>query len=134
MSVCRGCGADAVRTSATYNKFMDLITEVCPACEPERFQGVKVTDPSDRKLWSGYEVEPERYYDPDSENVVRARDELRQDIWDEFNRDPDEQAREEKRRTRRTEPMSADEIAQKKAWGENVLRPQLEEARNAVAS
>lgn len=128
MSICRGCGAKALRTCATYGPKMEFVSEVCTSCKPEQFQGIKVTAPSDKKLWSGFEVEPERYYSRDSENVVRAKDELRQDIWDEFSRDPEEEARQLKRRTRRTEPMSAAEIQRAKLWGENVLRPALEEA------
>ena len=127
MATCRGCGADALRTCARFGPDMQLLKEVCPACKPEVFQGVKVTAPSDKKIWDGYEVEPERYYSRDGENVVRAKDELRQDVWDEFNRDPDEEARAKKRATRRTEPLSATEIENANAWGQNVLRPVLEE-------
>ena len=107
---------------------MNLLEEVCPGCKPERFRGVKVTDPSDKKIWSGYEVEPERYSSRDSENTVHAKDELLQDVWNDLGRDLEQEAIELKRRTRRTEPMSATEIDNAKAWGNNVLRPALEEA------
>lgn len=132
MSVCRGCGAEALRTSATFDAKGELAREVCPACEPETFDSA-VTAPSDKKLWDGYAVEPHLYSSPDSEGVVHAKDELRQDIWDEFNRDPDAEARELKRQTRRTEPMTASEIEEKKQWGQNVLRPLLEEAQRAAS-
>ena len=128
MSVCRGCGAEALRTCATFGPAMELVNEVCPACKPEQFQGVKVTDASDKKIWDGFEVEPHRYSSPDSENVVHASDELRQDVWDGFNRDPDEEARELKRRTRRTEPLSATEIETAKNWAERELRRVLDGA------
>ena len=128
MSVCRGCGADTLRTSSRFDAAMNLLEEVCPACKPERFQGVKVTDPSDKKIWSGYEVEPDRYSSRDSENTVHAKDELLQDIWSELGKDPDQEAIELKRRTRRTEPLSTAEIEKANNWGNNVLRPVLEEA------
>src|ERR1035437_5101424 len=108
MNSCRGCGAEAMRTSARYDKG-ELLAEICPSCSPVTFQGEKVTDPSDRRIWESHEVEPHRYYAPDSENVVRAKDELRADIWDEFNRDPDEEGRDRKRRTRRTDPLTIDD-------------------------
>ncbi len=111
-----------------------LIEEVCPGCAPERFQGVKVTDPTDRRIWAGHEVEPEKYYSPDNQGVMRAKDELRQDIWNEWEVDEDEQRREQKRRTRRTEPMTDDEIARAKHYGRTVLRPLIEEGRKASAS
>lgn len=128
MATCRGCGAEALRTCASFSPAMEFVKEVCPECSPETFQGVNVTDPSDRKIWDGFEVEPHLYSSPDSENVVHAKDELRQDIWNEFNRDPDQEARELKRRTRRTEPLSATEIEQANQWAERVLRPVLEQA------
>lgn len=115
-----------MRTCARYGSDMSLLEEVCPTCKPEVFQGVKVTDASDKKIWDGYMVEPERYSSRDSENVVHAKDELRQDIWNEFNRDPDEEAREAKRRVRRTEPLTTSEIEKANNWGTNYLRPVLE--------
>jgi len=122
---CRGCGAEATRTSARYQG-KTLLTEVCPKCDPHHFAGVKVTDPSDRRIWAGTAVEPERYYDADSEGVMRAKDELRQDTWDVMNVDEEETAREQKRRMRRTEPLTASEIQAAEHYGKTVLRPWLE--------
>ncbi len=130
MSACRGCGAEALRTSARYMG-KTLLSEVCPSCAPEKFQSVKVTDPSDRRIWAGHEAEPQKYYDADGEGVKRAKDELRQDIWNEWNGDEDEQMREQKRRTRRTAPMTPEEIARAENYGRTVLRPALEEAKRA---
>ncbi len=134
MAICRGCGADVLRTCARYGPSMELLSEICPQCAPDQFCGVKVTAPSDKKIWDGYEVEPDRYSSPDAENVVHASDELRQDIWDEFNRDPDAEAVQKKRATRRTEPLSASEIERAKSWGEKVLRPLLEEVNSNAAT
>lgn len=130
MSVCRGCGAEALRTSARYVG-VELLSEVCPSCEPDQFQGVKVTDPTDRRIWAGHEVEPERYYSADDQGVKRAKDELRADTWDLMNVDEDEQRREQKRRMRRTEPMTQNEIAAAEHYGRTVLRPVIEEAKRA---
>jgi hypothetical protein len=129
MSICRGCKSETLRTIARYGPDMHLLSEVCPSCAPERFQGVKVTDPTDRRIWAGHEAEPEKYYDPDDQGVKRAKDELRQDIWDQWNVDEDEQLRETKRRMRRTEPMTREEIAAAESYGRNVLRPAIEQAK-----
>jgi hypothetical protein len=110
---------------------VELLSEVCPSCEPDQFQGVKVTDPTDRRIWAGHEVEPERYYSADDQGVKRAKDELRADTWDLMNVDEDEQRREQKRRMRRTEPMTQNEIAAAEHYGRTVLRPVIEEAKRA---
>jgi predicted nucleic acid-binding Zn-ribbon protein len=134
MSICRGCQTETLRTIARYSADMQLLSEVCPSCDPEKFRGVKVTDPTDRRIWAGHEAEPEKYYDADDQGVKRAKDELRQDIWNEWNVDEDEQAREQKRRMRRTTPMTREEIAAAENYGSTVLRPAIEEGRKASAS
>jgi hypothetical protein len=130
MSKCRGCGAEALRTSARYMG-KDLLGEVCPTCDPDRFAGVKVTDPTDRKIWAGTDAEPDKYYDADDQGVKRAKDELRQDTWDAMNIDLDESARDQKRKLRRTEPMTQGEIAAAEHYGRNVLRPFIDEGKRA---
>ncbi len=131
MSACRGCGAKTLRTVARYGPDMQLLSEVCPSCDPDNFRGVKVTDPTDSRIWAGHEAEPEKYYDADDQGVKRAKDELRQDVWDEWEKDEEEQKREQKRRNRRTEPMTTSEIAAAENYGRNVLRPLIEEGRKA---
>lgn len=122
-----------MRTSASYDIRMEFQSEVCPACAPEKFAGVKVTDPSDRRIWAGHEVNPERYYDADSNGIKRARDEERQDTWDAINiDDEDEVWRIKKRQTRRTTPMTQNEIAAADHFARTKLRPMLEEARKQV--
>jgi predicted nucleic acid-binding Zn-ribbon protein len=133
VSACRGCGKEATRTSARYDG-VALLSEVCPSCAPEKFQGVKVTDPTDRRIWAGHEAEPDKYYSADDQGVKRAKDELRQDTWDAINVDEEERAREHKRRIRRTEPMTQNEIAAAEHYGRTVLRPMIEEGRKASAS
>jgi hypothetical protein len=133
MSACRGCGKEALRTVARYDGIL-LLEEVCPSCAPDKFHGVKVTAPTDRRIWAGHEAEPEKYYAADDQGVKRAKDELRQDIWDQWNVDEDELQREQKRRTRRTEPMTREEISAAESYGRNVLRPMIEEGRKASAS
>lgn len=134
MSRCRGCKKEALRTVARYGGGMELLSEVCPSCKPEQFQGVKVTDPTDRRIWAGHEAEPDKYYSSDDQGVKRAKDELRQDTWDAMNIDEEEIAREQKRRLRRTEPMTSTEIAEAEHYGRTVLRPAIEEGRKASAS
>lgn len=125
MATCRGCGAEALRTSATYLNG-DLVGEVCSACRPDRF-GEPVTDPSDKKIYTGYDAMPEKYRIENG--VAHAKDSLLQDTLDLMNRTDEQIAVEEKRRTRRTEPMTPEEIKAAEHWGREVLRPQLDRER-----
>lgn len=121
MAKCRGCGAEALRTLARYDEHGDFIGEDCVACNPALFQD-KFRDPSDRRMWDSYEVEPERYYPKDANGIARAKDELRQDTLEGLRGvDEDEEWREKKRKTRRTEPLTPDEIK----VSENFAREQL---------
>lgn len=125
MATCRGCGAEALRTSATYLNG-DFVGEVCSACRPDRF-GEPVTDPSDKKIYTGYDAMPEKYRIEDG--VAHAKDSLLQDTLDLMNRTDEQIAIKQKRRTRRTEPMTPEEIKAAEHWGREVLRPQLDKER-----
>jgi hypothetical protein len=121
MSTCKGCGAETLRTVTTFD--VGVRKEVCPQCDPNQFDS-PVTDPSDKKIYVGWEAMPEKYRIENG--VAHAKDELLQDSEDLINRTPEVVEIEAKRRTRRTEPLSQEEIMRAEHWGRTVLRPQLE--------
>lgn len=125
MSVCRGCGAEARRAVTVFNASGDVLKETCEHCNPahERFR-----DPSDRRLWDGYEVEPNRYYPKDSNGVARAKDELVQDTLDGLNnngKDSDDEWMIAKRKNRRTQPLTPDEIKASENFAREQIIPML---------
>jgi hypothetical protein len=106
----------------------DVLKESCEHCDPqhERFR-----DPSDRRLWDSYEVEPDRYYPKDSNGVARAKDELVQDTLDGLNNNgkSDDEWMIAKRKNRRTEPLSPEEIRATENFVREHLIPQIERAK-----
>lgn len=130
MAICRGCGAEALRTSATYRNG-ELVSEVCSSCRPDRF-GEPVTDPSDKRIYVGWEAMPQHYRltdNPDGGKIAHASDSIIADTVELMNQTDEHIAIEEKRRTRRTEPLTPDEIKAAEHWGREVLRPKLERER-----
>lgn len=90
--------------------------EICPHCKPEEFQ--EPFDPFGR-IATGPEAMP-NMYTRDSEGVYHAKDELMQDTADRWNLGPTARAAAHKRKTRRTEPLSAEELEQSKRFGEQL--------------
>jgi hypothetical protein len=121
MSKCDGCGAETTRYRTTFDKKGNVIGGECASCKPERF-----TDPFDPldRLVSGPEAFP-HLYTRDSEGVYHAKDELIADTAAGWDKGPTERNIERKRATRRTKPMTEDEIAAAQRWGDDVVRPQL---------
>lgn len=82
--------------------------------------------PSDDKVYTGPQAMP-NLYKRDRNDVFQAKDELIADtaaLWDEG---PTERARRHKQQTRRTEPMSKEEIESANHWGREVLAPVIRE-------
>ncbi len=92
-------------------------TEECPHCAPDSFG--KVTDPSDKKPWMGWEAHPNEYekrYDKDGliyerKPEYRAEQEQRLIEATEEERAAQERAIAKKRAERRTAPMNEIEKA-----------------------
>jgi len=129
MSACRGCGKEARRTVASFDARGDVLTETCEHCSPaqERFR-----DPSDRRLWESTEVEPHRYYPKDENGVMRAKDELVQDTYDGLNnngKSDDDEWMIAKRKNRRTQPLTPDEIKASEHFAREYLIPQMIRAK-----
>jgi alkylhydroperoxidase/carboxymuconolactone decarboxylase family protein YurZ len=130
MAKCDGCGAEATRIKTTYDKNFRIVGASCNVCRPEEF-AEKFSDPTDRVIHEGSYAYP-HLYKMGSDGVLRAKDELIADTWDQWERSPQEDAENEKRRTRNTTPMTPAEIAAAKAWGEKVLKPQLQARRKQL--
>jgi hypothetical protein len=99
------------------------VRERCPHCAPGEFDE-PFRNPTDNRIYAGPQAFP-KLYKRDKKDVYQAKDELIADtaaLWD---GGPTERARRHKQQTRRTEPMTPDEIAAAKRWGEQVLAPLL---------
>lgn len=114
MAICGGCGAEARRTRTIFNERNTLVKEECPSCNPNSF------DPQWKTARGamGWEAYPEKYDKitlPDGRVGYRSKEEFRQDSEDKIRAayaradQPDAAKLEEKRRTRRTVPLSDDE-------------------------
>jgi hypothetical protein len=91
------------------------LPDICPHCSPESFE--KFSNPSDQKIWMGFEANPNQYEKRyDSEGVFyirkpeyRAQQENTLRAETEEERTNRERAEARKRAERRTEPMSVEE-------------------------
>lgn len=112
MAKCSNCGTETTRTRTI---FADSGTrEECRHCNPQGFE--KFTDPSDKKIWMGYEAHPNEYvraedggYDRKPEYRAEQEERLRQETEEE--RDARLRKEAKKRSERRTEAMDSIEFA-----------------------
>jgi hypothetical protein len=129
---CANCKTETTRTRLTFDRRGDVVFERCPNCAPEEF-AEPFRDPTDTRIYAGPEAMP-HLYSRDSEGVYHAKDELIADtaaLWD---GGPTERALAHKRATRRTEPMTPEEIAQSRKWAEQTLTPALRRGGIAAAA
>lgn len=92
MAICGTCQSETTRVNSVlrHGKFVDQ----CPACSPELFKE-KVSDPSTKKLWMGWETNPAHY--KKTEDGYQASDSLLADLEAKILRpDPEEVEREQK--------------------------------------
>lgn len=121
MANCSGCGAESarVRRTMTYGGKLlaeDQQTEICPHCHPEEFS--EPFDPFGR-IATGPEAMP-HMYTRDAEGVYHAKDELMQDTADRWNLGETAKRAIQKRKTRRTEPLSPAEMEASKQFGQQL--------------
>jgi hypothetical protein len=131
MASCRGCGVEARRTITSFEGG-EVKGEACPECRPDLFPDDPFLMPSDRKLYMGWEAYPEHYKmkdNPEGGKIAVASDSMIADSVALMNKTDEQIAVDQKRRTRRTEPLTSDEIKRAEHWGKEVLRPKLERAR-----
>jgi len=135
MAICGSCGADTrrVRTVMTTNGGKDLLPtgqrrDECPRCAPEAFE----PDWQRAKGATPWEAYPEKYKkidNPDGSVTYRSTEEWQQDSEDKLRASyekadkVDESALENKRRNRRTTPMSPEEVAR----ATERFRPHIED-------
>lgn len=121
MAKCDGCGAETTRYRTNFDRKGNVIGGECASCKPENF-----TDPFDPfdRIASGPEAMP-HMYKRDSNGVYQAKDELIADTVAGWDKGPTERAIERKRATRRTTPMTEEEIAAAKRWGDEKVQPSL---------
>jgi hypothetical protein len=128
---CGNCHHETTRSRITFDNRGSVVLERCPSCAPEEFRE-PFRDPTDTRIYAGPEAMP-NLYKRDREGVYQAKDELIADtaaLWD---GGPTERALAHKRATRRTEPMTPEEIAQSRKWAEQVLAPAIERGGIAAA-
>lgn len=113
MAKCGNCGAETFRVRSRWTDKGARLADECPECAPQIFE--KFTAPSDKKIWMGYEAHPNEYvmaadggYDRKPE--YRAEQEARLQAETEDERTERLQAEAKKRATRRTSPMTPNEL------------------------
>lgn len=116
MARCSHCGTESPRVRSRWDDKGVQLPDECPSCAPGQFE--KFTAPSDKKIAMGFEAHPNEYekrYDQDGVIYVRKpeyRAEQEQQLQKpaEEDRVREEQAVALKRATRRTAPMTPDEL------------------------
>lgn len=116
MAICGNCKTETPRVRVRLGLHGESLPDQCPQCAPQEFEG-KVTAPSDKKIWMGYEAHPNEYekrYDKDGVIMVRKSEyrheqETRLALGATDEREAQEIAEHKKRLERRTDPMSADQ-------------------------
>lgn len=116
MAICGNCKAESARIKTHFLEGGGQSDE-CPSCAPSSFE--KFTDPSDKKIWAGYEAHPNEYvkrYDQegliyDRKPEYRAEQEQRLVEQTEEERIAQDKAVAKKRAERRTTSMDRVELA-----------------------
>jgi hypothetical protein len=129
MAQCGGCGAESPRCRVIFDGRNRKVAEECQVCRPENFHDAFAV-PSDRHPWEGYQVYP-HLYKMGADGILHAKDELIQDTWDQWKVNGAEELRQEERKKRRGKPMTEDEIAAAKVWGEQCLRPAIDQSQSS---
>lgn len=115
MAVCSTCGHASTRVRSRWNEKGARLPDECHYCQPQNFE--KVTDPSDKKIWMGFEAHPNEYekrYDGDGVFYIRkpeyrAEQEQKLGTATEDEAAAEKRAIAKKRKERRTEPMNESE-------------------------
>lgn len=113
MAICGNCGAEGTRIRARWSDKGVQLPDECPACAPQSFE--KFSNPSDQKIWMGYEAHPNEYvrsadggFDRKPEYRAEQEQKLARETIDE--RDERLRAEAKKRAERRTLPMTLSEL------------------------
>lgn len=117
MAICGNCNSESSRVKSRWTEKGERLPDECPRCSPESFE--KFTSPSDKKIWMGFEANPNEYekrYDKDGvfyvrKSEYRAEQEQRLQQSTEEERLAQEKAIANKRATRRTRALDEVELA-----------------------
>jgi hypothetical protein len=115
MAICGNCKAEGSRILTRWREDGSQY-DTCPSCEPSGFE--RFTMPSDKKIWMGFEANPNEYekrYDADGVFYLRKpeyRAEQERKLMQETEEERTNRLRAEakKRAERRTEQMDAVEM------------------------
>jgi hypothetical protein len=111
---CSTCGSESPRVRSRWDEKGQQLPDECPSCAPGSFE--KFSNPSDKKIWMGYEAHPNEYVKAEDGGYDR-KPEYRHELELYLPKPAsDEQeatllAVERKRRERRTLPMDSAEYA-----------------------
>jgi len=136
MAICGGCGAETTRTRTIFDERNKLVKEECSACNPNSFDPQWLTARG-AMAWEAYPEKYEKITLPDGRVGYRAKDEWRQDTEDKIRSAYEraeaipEEKLEEKRRNRRTEPLTNDEQAAIVARWRPLIQERQEAANRA---
>ena len=129
---CGNCGQQTARGSVTFDEKGRRVRERCQHCAPEEFDSA-FRMPSDNKVVAGHEAMP-NLYKRGKDDVFRAKDELIADTADAWDKGPTARAAAHKAATRRTDPLTPEEIEKTKRWGDEVLAPLIREGGVAAVA
>jgi hypothetical protein len=121
MWTCGNCGETATRGGVTFDLKGNPVRERCQNCAPEEFD-TAFRMPTDQRIYSGPDAMPNRYK-LSKDGILHATDELVADtaaLWEDG---PTARAKTHKMKTRRTDPLTPEEIAANRRWGDEVLAP-----------
>lgn len=108
MAICNSCNSESPRVRSRWDPKGVQLPDECPQCAPGSFE--KFSNPSDQKIWMGFEAHPNEYvqsadggFDRKLEYRAEQEELLSQETSDE--RETRLEAERVKRATRRTLPM-----------------------------
>lgn len=136
MTTCRGCGSEVSQTRTTFNAKAEVVKEECPMCAPNSFDPKWLRERG-AMAWEAYPDKYVKIYLPDGRTGYRATDEWRQDSEDKIRQSyaradqMNAAALDEKRRTRRTAPMTEEEIRKVTARWRPILEDRQEQKNRA---
>jgi hypothetical protein len=141
MAVCGNCGAESPRVRSRWSERGKQLPDECSSCSPGTFE--KFSNPSDQKIWMGFEANPNEYekrYDEDGVFYIRKpeyraeqEEKLRQVPADDA--EAQASAESQKRADRRVDPLTPTEtlaaIAKARQVAEAIEQSALEAVREA---
>lgn len=127
---CGNCSAFTSRGVLVFDEKGRKLREYCKYCNPENFEAFRA--PSDKKIYAGPDAMP-NMYKRDNEGMYHAKDELIADTAAGWDAGPTELARQRKAATRRTEPLTPEEVEKTRRWAEEVLKPAVEKGGTDAA-